>query len=125
MNNANASWAHYNGIHEIELLNNPSAEFLSFDQVQQCLGWLSGAVPVEHNMCPKSSMAYTGPFNELEICPCCSMTCYYPTKPWKHFTTLSIGPVIHSLYSSQDAANKAAEHMHYIERQLVAIAEHA
>jgi hypothetical protein len=114
INNASASRAHYDGICKIELLHNLSSEFLSFDQVKRHLFWLSGVVPVEHDMCPQSCVAYTGPFNELEVCPHCSTTCYFPgtMKPQKRFTTLPIGPVIQSLYSSRDVA----EHMHYMER---------
>ena len=37
INNNPASRAHYDGIHEIELLHNPLSEFLSFDQVKRCL----------------------------------------------------------------------------------------
>jgi hypothetical protein len=123
INNASSSRAHYDGIREIELLNNPSEEFLSFDQVKRRLGWLSGVIPVEHDMCPQSCVAYTGPFNELEVCPRCSTTRYFPgtTKPRKRFTTLPIGPVIQSFYSSSDIADQ----MHYMERRLAANAEEA
>ncbi|KAF8268599.1 hypothetical protein EI94DRAFT_1800233 [Lactarius quietus] len=65
INNANASQAHLNGIHKIKLLRNLSSEFLSFDQIKCRLHWLSGVTPLEHNMCPKSCIAYTGPYKEL------------------------------------------------------------
>ena len=34
------------GIHKIELLNNPEAEFLSYDQVKHQLRRLSGVIPL-------------------------------------------------------------------------------
>lgn len=62
INNAGSSQAHYDGIREIELLNNPSDAFMSFDQVRRRLLWLSGVVPLEHDMCPNTCVAYTGPY---------------------------------------------------------------
>ena len=69
INNFGSSQAHYEGIREIELLNDPSSVFLSFDQAKRQLLWLSGVVPLEHDMCPNSCVAYTGPYAELNSCP--------------------------------------------------------
>lgn len=62
INNAGSSQAHYDGIRKIELLNNPSDAFMSFDQVRRRLLWLSGVVPLEHDMCPNTCVVYTGPY---------------------------------------------------------------
>ena len=123
INNSGSSWAHYNGIQEIKLLNNPSDAFMSFDQVKWCLLWLSSIVPLEHDMCPNTCVAYTGPYKELDTCPHCPLSRYFPNTnmPWKRFTTLPIGPVIQAFYRSR----KLAEHMHYLERALTANADHA
>ena len=123
INNESASRAHYEGIREIELLHNPSSEFLSFDQVKHRLRWLSGVIPLEQDMCPRSCVAYTGPYDELEACPRCATSRYFPgtAKPRKRFTTLPIGPVIQSFYSSNDVADQ----MHYMERRLAANTEEA
>lgn len=123
INNESASRAHYEGIREIELLHNPSSEFLSFDQVKRRLRWLSGVIPLEQDMCPRSCVAYTGPYDELEACPRCATSRYFPgtAKPRKRFTTLPIGPVIQSFYSSNDVADQ----MHYMERRLAANTEEA
>ncbi|KAH9002126.1 hypothetical protein EDB86DRAFT_2800981, partial [Lactarius hatsudake] len=96
VNNASASRDHYDTTREIELLNNPESEFLSFDQVKRRIRWLSGVVPIEHDMCVRSCVAYTGPYGELESCPRCSSPRYIPgtTKAQKRFSTIPIGPVI-------------------------------
>jgi hypothetical protein len=121
INNAGSSRAHYDNVHEIELLHNPLDAMLSFDQVKRRLRHLSGVVPLEHDMCPGSCIAYTGPYNKLNACPCCSMTRYFPDtdKPRKRFTTIPIGPVIQAFYRSRDTADK----MHYLERRLAANAD--
>ena len=123
INNASSSRAHYSAIREIELLNNPDDDFLSYDKVKRRIRWLSGVVPLEHDMCPSSCQAYTGPYSELEVCPRCSTTRYFPgtTTPRKRFTTVPIGPVIQAFYGSRDTA----DHMHYLERRLAANVDHA
>ena len=117
INNASASQAYYDATHQIELLNNPGDIFLSYDQVKHHLCWLSGVMPLEHNMCIKSCLAYTGPYSELNICPRYSTSCYFPgtMNPCRCFTTIPIGPVIQAFYGSCDVA----EHMHSLERRLV------
>ncbi|KAH8979255.1 hypothetical protein EDB92DRAFT_1778286, partial [Lactarius akahatsu] len=96
INNANSSRAHYDNIREIELLDNPAGVFLSFDQAKRRLRWLSGVVLLEHDMCIKSCIAYTGPYDELDACPRCGTSRYVPgtTNPRKRFATIPIGPVI-------------------------------
>ena len=74
-------------------------------------------------MCPESCVAYTGPYDELEICPHCSTPQYIAgdnKKAQKQFSTIPIGPVIQALYSSHDIA----EHMHYLEQRLAQNMEH-
>ena len=123
INNARSSRAHYEGIRSIELLNNPSDAFMSFDQARRRLLWLSGVVPLEHDMCPNTCVAYTGPYEELVTCPHCPLSRYFPdsTTPRKRFTTVPIGPVIQAFYGSRDIA----EHMHYLERSLSMNADRA
>ncbi len=67
-------------------------------------------------MCINSYMAYTGPYNELDTCPRCSASQYFPETltACKRFTMVPIGPVIQSFYASRDMA----KHMHYLETRL-------
>ena len=69
INNTGSSRDHYDILHTIERLNNPNDNLLSFDQVKQRIHHLSGVVPLEHDMCPDSCIAYTGPYGELDKCP--------------------------------------------------------
>ena len=117
INNASTSRNHYNGICEIEELHNPKDPLLSFDQVKHHIWWLSGVVLIEHNMCPNSCVAYTGPYDDkLGCCPQCTTPRHFPgtTRPQKWFSTIPIRPIIQPLYGSCELA----EHMHYLKRKL-------
>src|SRR6266702_4656476 len=116
INNASASRGHYENTRMIELLNNPGDPFLSFDQVKRRVRWLSGVVPIEHDMCLNTCIAYTGPYRELDACPYCSTSRYIPgsKKAQRRFSTIPIGPVVQALYGSHEIA----EQMHYLEQKL-------
>ena len=116
INNAGLSQDHYKNLQEIELLDNPERDFLSFDQVKRCIHHLSGVVLLEYDMCPNSCVAYVGPYCDLDKCPTCKTTWYYPnsSKPQKQFWTVPIGPVIQAFYGSC----KITENMHYLEHKL-------
>jgi hypothetical protein len=51
INNTGSSREHYDILREIELLNDPKNDFLSFDKVKRRVRWLSGVVPIENDMC--------------------------------------------------------------------------
>ena len=89
---------------------------LSFDQVKRRIRWLSGVVPLEHDMCTNLCVAYTGPYSDLESCPRCSEPCYVPrsTKPQKQFSTIPIGLVVQAFYASSELS----QHMHYLKKTL-------
>jgi Transposase family tnp2 len=116
INNSSASRKHYESMRTIERLHKPDDPILSFDQVRRRVGWLSGVMPVEHDMCVNSCMAFTGPREPLDACARCHASRYCPgtTKAQKRFTTIPIGPVIQSMYSSPGVAG----YMHYLERKL-------
>ncbi|KAF8584212.1 hypothetical protein K439DRAFT_1646982 [Ramaria rubella] len=58
-------------------------------------------------MCPKTCIAYTGPYKDLEIFPTCGDLCYDEfelkrpngrvKKPKQHFYTMCIGPQLQAL----------------------------
>lgn len=116
INNAGASRDHYDNLREIELEHNPKDDLLSFDRAKRRIRHLSGVVPLEHDMCPESCIAYTGPYGELDKCPECQTTRYHPEteKPRKQFSTVPIGPVIQAFYGSPEIAKQ----MHYLEQKL-------
>jgi hypothetical protein len=118
INNSTASRKHYETMRTIERLHRPDNPILSFDQVRRRVGWLSGVMPLEHDMCVNSCMAFTGLRESLDACARCkaSRYCLGTTKAQKRFTTIPMGPVIQAMYGSREVA----ESMHYLERKLAA-----
>ena len=117
INNDLSSRQHYETSRKIELLHNPTDPILSFDQVKRRIQWLSGIVPLEHDMCTNSCVAYTGPYSNLDSCPRCAEPRYIPgstTKSHKRFSTILIGPVMQAFYGSREFS----KHMHYLEKRL-------
>ena len=116
LNNTLCSRKHYGKLCRIELMHNPDDAILSFDQVKRRIRWLSGVVPLEHDRCTNSCIAYTEPYSDLESCPRCSKPRYFPgsTKPQKQFSTVPIGPVVQAFYASSELSR----YMHYLEKTL-------
>ena len=117
INNDMSSREHYEKIRRIEMSHNVDDQILSFDVVRRRILWLSGVVPMEHDMCINSCVAYTGPYSDLESCPRCSEPRYTPgrtKKSRKRFSTIPIGPIIQAFYGSR----QVAQSMHYLEKRL-------
>jgi hypothetical protein len=121
INNSTASRKHYESLRKIKHRHRPDDPILSFDQVKHRVLWLSGVVPMEHDMCVNSCLAFTGPHSTLDKCSHCSQPRYCPgtTKPQKRFTMIPVGPVIQAMYGSTEVAGA----MYYLERKLADNAE--
>ena len=112
------------GIHKIELLNNPEAEFLSYDQVKCQLSqtiWCHTPITqhVPRYLCGLYWAIWWTWLLSMLLNILISTWDYYPLQVV--FTTVPIGSVIQALYSSPDTADQ----MHYLERLFSANAEHA
>jgi hypothetical protein len=70
----------YNRAHDAILRRHPDDAILSYDQVKRKIAQLSGVVPLIHDMCPNTCVAYTGPFAELESCPECGEPRFDPIR---------------------------------------------
>ncbi|KII89767.1 hypothetical protein PLICRDRAFT_564772 [Plicaturopsis crispa FD-325 SS-3] len=107
-----ASQATYIATRAAILRRHPESTVLSFDQVKRRIALLSGVYPLVHDMCPKTCIAYTGPFAELESCPKCSQPRYDPITletsqkkiPRQQFYTLPLGPQLQALWRSPESA---------------------
>jgi hypothetical protein len=94
-------------------------EVLSYDQIKRRVTNLSGVVPLTHDMCMNTCIAYTGQFSHLESCPYCEESHYDPIQlaasngkmkePRQQLHTMPIGPQLQALYRSEDSARR----MHY------------
>lgn len=80
----------------------------------------TGIVSVKHDMCPKTHIAYTGPFADLDKCPVCGEKRYLPdsTKPQQQFFTIPLGPQLQALWRQRTQA-KAMRHRRDETRKII------
>lgn len=94
----------------------PDRQLLSLDQLKIRLATWSGIEPLEHDMCPESCMAYTGPFAELQFCRYCGMSRWDQYKlevsngktkvAARQYYTFPLGPQVQALYQNPENAEK-------------------
>jgi len=109
----------------------PEDEVYTYDQAKRLVRHLSGIVPLAHDMCINTCIAYTGPFADLETCPYCNTPRYNlivpgervgkKKTPQREFHTMLIGPQLQALYRSNESAKK----MKYGENKLQEIMDEA
>ncbi|KAM6490434.1 hypothetical protein JOM56_014107, partial [Amanita muscaria] len=93
----NALQETYNSFRQAALARHPEDKFYSFHQMKRCVEQISGIVPITHDMCINSCIAYTGPFSSLDRCTICSEPRYEripsQSKPYprRQFHTIPIG----------------------------------
>ena len=74
----NSSQEHYEQIHKVTMNTYPNDPFLSFDQIKQHVEWISGVVPLLHDMCINTCHAFTDPYTDLNKFPTCSTSRHHP-----------------------------------------------
>jgi hypothetical protein len=93
---------------------NPGVEFelLSHYRVQETISKLTGVHSMMHDMCPNTCIAYTGPFDNLTVCPKCEEPRYemalprMEQRPKRQFHTIPLGPQLQALWRSPETAQK-------------------
>ena len=120
----------YNQNRKSMLRRHPEDDIYTYDQAKHLVQHLSGIVPLAHDMCINTCIAYTGPFSDLEICPYCNTPRYNPAVLGKSsekktaqrvFHTMPIGPQLQAFYRSRESAEK----MKYAENKLQEIVDEA
>ncbi|KAJ6498757.1 hypothetical protein C8R45DRAFT_787665, partial [Mycena sanguinolenta] len=111
-----ASEATYEATRQGILRHSPDVEMLSHHRIKREIEELTGVVPITHDMCPNSCVAYTAHWAELEECPKCGSPRYDPLHlensdgmnkvPLRQFDTIPIGPVLQALWRSEDGAKR-------------------
>ncbi|KAF8836721.1 hypothetical protein BDN67DRAFT_858318, partial [Paxillus ammoniavirescens] len=76
--------------------------------VERLIAEYTGVESIEHDMCPKTCLAYTGLFANLEECPMCTMPRWDEVKllasggrtkaAAQRFVTILLGSQLQSLY---------------------------
>jgi hypothetical protein len=116
---SNSSQETYNSVCKAIRRRYPEEELFSYDQIKRHVADLSGVIPLTHDMCINTCIAYTGQFSHLESCPYCNESRYdviqlaatngKAKEPRQQLHTMPIGPQLQALYRSEDGAQS----MHY------------
>ncbi|KAG1838385.1 hypothetical protein DFJ58DRAFT_718750 [Suillus subalutaceus] len=118
-----ASQEAYNHIRRATIRNyahDDEDSILSFYNVEKLVAQYTGVESIEHDMCPDSCLAFTGPYAALEICPLCDKSRWDQGKlratndrskvAAQKFTTIPLGPQLQAMYRDPDSAR----HMQYL-----------
>ncbi|KAG6835383.1 hypothetical protein H0H93_001990 [Arthromyces matolae] len=84
---------HYNRTIKDLKMRHPEDELLSFNQLKRTIRELTGIVPIIHDMCPNSCLAYTGPLSNRQTCHRCGESRIDPTtgEPRLQLYTIPLG----------------------------------
>jgi hypothetical protein len=75
----------YNQNRKAMLWRHPEDEVYTYNQAKHLVRHLSGIMPLAHDMCINTCIAYIGPFSNLETCPYCNtalQSSYAGRKKW-------------------------------------------
>lgn len=96
------------------------SEILSLHSVKRKISDITGITSIVHDMCPNVCHAYTGPLADFDSCQICKEPRRDDAgRPRLQFHTYPFGPQVQARYRSP----KAAEEMHYLEREMELVAE--
>ncbi|KIK11165.1 hypothetical protein PISMIDRAFT_39332, partial [Pisolithus microcarpus 441] len=84
--------------------------------VENLIASVTGIEKVQHDMCPNSCVAFTGPYADREQCPLCETSRWNEEVlrgtngrsklPAKRFTTIPLGLQLQALYRDPDLARQ-------------------
>jgi hypothetical protein len=102
----NASQEVYNSAAKAIRRRHPDDELLSYYGAKHLIAEITGVTPVTHDMCVNSCIAYTGPFNNLDLCPKCGTSRRDPqtNKARQTLNTIPLGPQLQALKRHKDSA---------------------
>lgn len=107
---SNASQDTYTAVRTALAWHTPPINILSYDTIKRRVQELSGVVPLRVDMCINTCVAFTGPFEDLEICPECSESRYTDPEAKsgsrRQFYSIPLGPQLQALRRSPESAEK-------------------
>ena len=104
----NSSQQTYTSARKAILRRHPDDDIPTYNQIKRRIVEITGVESIEHDMCIKSCLAYTGPFAELNTCPECgeprrdSIT----KKSRQTFHTMPPGPQLQALWRDKGSAEQ-------------------
>lgn len=108
----------YTSVRKAILWRYPNEDIPSYHQIKKYVAELSGVCSIEHDMCVKSCIAYTGPFKELQMCPECGEPRFDPfiKKAHQNFHTIPLGPQLQAIRRGAQSSLEANYHLAVTEK---------
>ncbi|KAG1765063.1 hypothetical protein EV702DRAFT_1204714 [Suillus placidus] len=110
---ANLTVNAYNLVRDATMEHHPEDDIYSHYCIKHAVMELSGVVPIVHDMCPNTCLAFTGPYADLDHCPQCGEGRWDPKKTTatqkvacQTFDTFPIGLQLQALWRHPDHAEK-------------------
>jgi len=110
---ANTTIKAYNTIRDATMERHPDDDIYSHHRIKCTAAELSGVVPIVHDMCPNTCLAFTGPYADLDRCPRCGEERWDAKKSTAQkkvarqtFDTFPVGPQLQALWLHPDHAEK-------------------
>jgi hypothetical protein len=101
----------------------------SFYNVEKLISTYTGVESIEHDMCSKSCLAFTGPYSNLNRCPMCDTSRWNEARlqasngrtrvAAQKFVTIPLGPQLQALYRHPDSA-RDMRYLHERTQQIIA-----
>lgn len=93
-----------------------AADVPSHARIERLIAEYTGVESIEHDMCPETCVAFTGPFADLDHCPICGSERYDPIKlqasggrtriARQKFITIPLGTQLQALWRDPEHAQK-------------------
>ncbi|KAG2751918.1 hypothetical protein P692DRAFT_20705709, partial [Suillus brevipes Sb2] len=93
-----------------------AADVPSYARIERLIAEYTGVESIEHDMCPSTCIAYTGPFANLNCCLLCNREHYNPVKlhtsggqnrvPCQKFITIPLAAQLQALWRDPEHAQK-------------------
>lgn len=110
---ANTTVKAYNTIRDATIERHPDDDIYSHHRIKRTAAELSGVVPIVHDMCPNTCLAFTGPYADHDRCPRCGEERWDAKKSTAQkkvarqtFDTFPVGPQLQALWLHPDHAEK-------------------
>ncbi|KAH7891063.1 hypothetical protein F5I97DRAFT_1934111 [Phlebopus sp. FC_14] len=121
----------YEGVRYSNNINYPDrSPMLHFSELERVIAQYMGVEKIQHDMCPNTCLAYTGPNVDLELCPMCG-TSHWNQEKYRashgrmkvaacKFMTIPLGPQIQAWYRHPESAQE----MQYLQKCMREILHH-
>ncbi|KAF8810988.1 hypothetical protein BYT27DRAFT_7253126 [Phlegmacium glaucopus] len=98
----------YNLTWRAVLRRHPDDTIPSYEQMKRRVAEITGVVPIVHDMCSNTCLAFTGPFKNDDRCSQCNEPRFDPImkKGRQQFYTIPVGPQLQALWANVEGARK-------------------